>query len=188
MFTLQHPTTNLPRSARDAYWTPPALTQALLEHTPELRGERIWEPCAGAGWMRDVLIEDGGCVVYASDVAPMAPRIDRWDFLGQSRPSASLTMRWIITNPPFVLALPILERALAMEGVAGVALLVRLTFLEPTSARAPLLSSRPPGRVIVLPRTRFPRPDGEQAGTDSVTCAWMIWGLEGGVRVHGGVQ
>jgi hypothetical protein len=52
-----------------------------------------------------------------------------------------------------------------------VAMLLRLSFLEPTRERGPWLAKNPPDLVIVLPRISFTG-DGK---TDSVTCAWMIW-------------
>ena len=157
------------RSARDAYWTPPHLTQALLDLVPEVQGT-VWEPCAGAGWMSNVLAER--CTVVASDIAPMAPGVHVRDALRDEAPACD----WVVTNPPFNLAGRILARALTVT--PRVALLVRMTFLEATRDRADLLAENPPARVIVLPRTDFPRGDDRpQRGTDSVPPVWLVWGV-----------
>lgn len=78
--------------------------------------------------------------------------------------------KWVVTNPPFVKARDIFEHAHA-NATDGVALLLRLSFLEPTDDRGELLWRLPPDELIVLPRISFTG-DGN---TDSVTCAWMIW-------------
>jgi len=65
-----------------------------------------------------------------------------------------------------------------------VAMLLRLSFLEPTAKvnpRGPWLAECPPSRLIVLPRCSYTG-DGR---TDSVTTAWMIW-LRGDAR-HAGL-
>lgn len=77
---------------------------------------------------------------------------------------------WVVTNPPFAAAMPILQYAVAHARV-GVALYLRLSFLEPTRACGPWLEAHPPTRVLVLPRHSFSG-DGK---TDSVTGAWMVW-------------
>jgi len=79
----------------------------------------------------------------------------------------------IITNPPFSGAPLYVRRSLELAG--RVAMLLRVTFLEPCesqlkSARADLLKSL--DRVIVLPRVSFYQ---GKRGTDSATCAWFIW-------------
>ncbi len=75
---------------------------------------------------------------------------------------------WIVTNPPFSQAIPILQAAMAYGRVA---MLLRLSFLEPTQAREEFLMQCPPSRVHVMPRTSFTS-DGK---TDSVTVMWAVW-------------
>ena len=167
------------RSARDAYWTPPHLTQALLDRVPEVRGT-VWEPCAGAGWMLDVLGAEGPRVAYGTDVLPQREDVREHDFLvddWRDVHPAGDPPDWIVTNPPFVLGADILRHALSIT--PRVALLVRLTFLEGTRDRLDLFREHPPARVIMLPRTAFPRGDGRpQSGTDSVPPCWLVWGVE----------
>ncbi len=82
---------------------------------------------------------------------------------------------WVVTNPPFDRAIHVLAEA-HNRARMGVAMLLRLSFLEPTddpkkTPRAWFICPTPPDRLIVLPRISFTG-DGK---TDSVTCAWMIW-------------
>jgi hypothetical protein len=60
-------------------------------------------------------------------------------------------------------------------------LLLRLSFLEPTFERQDLLIDNPPDAMIVLPRYSFTG-DGK---SDSVTCAWMVWGEDIPYDGHG---
>jgi hypothetical protein len=125
--------------------------------------------------MRDTLRDEGGCLVWATDIAPMAAGVTEMDALARK----DRWHGWIVTNPPFNLALEIVQHALSLS--PRVAILVRLSFLEPTRQRAPFLSRRPPDRVIITPRMRFPRGDElPQRGTDSVTTAWLVWGVAPG--------
>lgn len=70
-----------------------------------------------------------------------------------------------------------------LPATGGLALLLRLSWLEPTEARADFLRQYPPARVHVLPRHDFKG----RGSTDSVTSAWMVWdeneARRGGVTV-----
>ena len=77
---------------------------------------------------------------------------------------------WVITNPPFNLAYPMLLKSLLNVRV-GVAFLLRLSFVEPTNERGDWLEKNPPTGRITLPRYSFTG-DGR---SDSVTAEWMIW-------------
>jgi hypothetical protein len=79
---------------------------------------------------------------------------------------------WIITNPPYNQAPAILPLALDNCRV-GMAMLLRLSYLEPSRNRARWLAEHPPAKLIVFnPRPQFRADTG---GTDSVTTAWFIW-------------
>lgn len=77
---------------------------------------------------------------------------------------------WVVSNPPFNQAPLIVPLAWAYAEI-GIAMLLRLSFLEPVKNRGLWLNQCPPTELIVLPRISFTG-DGK---TDSVTCAWMIW-------------
>jgi hypothetical protein len=164
------------RDPFDRYWTPVGYTRALLARVPI--GGVVLEPSAGEGAIVRALIDHGRPAVreiltrdilpgdYVSKVADMtdasawAEACDPW------LPGID----WVVMNPPFNHAGRFVELALERAAV-GVAALVRLSFLEPVKAREAALVSRPPDRVIVLPRVKF-----RGKGSDSVTCAWCVWG------------
>ncbi len=154
------------RRPHDFYETADWQVRALLENT-RVAGS-IFEPCAGDGAIVDPL-RRRGYRVTTNDLDPVrqadfnadATQPDLWQHISPD---------WTITNPPFSHAEAILRRALDTSRV-GVAFLLRLSFLEPTRSRGPLLVANPPTSLIVLPRHSFTG-DGK---TDSVTCAWMVW-------------
>jgi len=156
------------RRAFDFYPTPAGATNALLARVPAIIGARVIEPCSGSGAMVRPL-EDAGCQVVHND----ADLQWRWPLNLDARDSRSWAhfgpAEWTVTNPPFVYAAEILKCALAHT--RHVAFLLRITFLEPCEGREELLTTRPPDRLIVLPRISFTG-DG---GTDNATCAWFIW-------------
>lgn len=77
---------------------------------------------------------------------------------------------WIVSNPPFNVASQIIPRAWD-AAVVGIAMLLRLSYLEPCLDRDQWLESFPPTKLIVLPRISFTG----NGKTDNVTCAWMVW-------------
>lgn len=85
---------------------------------------------------------------------------------------------WHITNPPYNIAPKIIPLAFAHARV-GIAMLLRLTYLEPTTRskrkdavhRGWWLQKYPPTDLLILPRYSYTG-DGK---TDSVTSAWMVW-------------
>jgi hypothetical protein len=82
----------------------------------------------------------------------------------------AMSYDWIVNNPPFSCAPQIIPLAFQHARV-GIAMLLRLSFLEPVENRGTWLNQYPPTHLIVLPRISF---TGNRK-TDSVTCAWMVW-------------
>lgn len=159
----------------DFYETPIWQTQVLAKHV-DIRGY-CYEPCVGNGKIIEVLPTCNSLVIRAWDTNDIDPtrnadthfdarHLDAWGGSGVPR-----SVDWTVSNPPFNGAAEILAHALAHSRV-GVALLLRLSFLEPTKQRGPLLEKFPPSLVIVLPRTRY-NPDSDSV--DTVTTAWMVW-------------
>ena len=153
------------RRELDAYFTAPWMTRTLLrEH--HIAG-RVLEPCAGDGSIANVL-RDTDLEVDTNDIDPNRPADTHCDaaemFFGE--------YDWIVTNPPYQmpLCLNIVLNTLQQARV-GVAMLLRLSFLEPTRARAPFWKQYPLSRLLVLPRYSFTG-DGK---SDSVTTAWFVW-------------
>lgn len=163
------------RRERDFYPTPEGLTRILLDHAPVIGG-RIYEPCVGEGHIAKMLNEaKWNNNVYTCDINPACVP----NYVGDSRtfwpkfPYESFD--WLITNPPFNQAAEMVKmwHGKMQEGKIklGMALLLRLSFLEPASNRADFLRNHPPDALLVCPRTSFTG-DGK---SDSVTCGWMIW-------------
>lgn len=143
------------------------------------------EPCAGAGRLAGPLTSVFD-YVYTNDINKNYDT--DWHFDATVyRPdipnvwSICRRTNWVISNPPFSEALPIVSNALAFAKV-GVAMLLRLSFLEPTqksTSRAKY--PRKDFWEVEHDRLRFvvpigsPRPSFTDGGTDSVTTAWFIW-------------
>jgi hypothetical protein len=168
------------RQAFDLYETPDWMTAALLRHHP-IAGT-VLEPCAGDGAIVRVLEPRAAiAAVLTNDIDPRHAATFHHDACGaQFWADPALTnIDWVVTNPPFTVAIHVLEHAVRCARV-GVAMLLRKTFLEPTGKRGapkpadrgPWLAAHPPTHVIGLPRHKFRR---DAAGTDSVSADWMIW-------------
>jgi hypothetical protein len=169
------------RHDEDFYRTPKWQTWALLTRIPVLRnGWTYFEPCAGDGAIVRELESCGVACVRSNDIVTRGDLVP--DFLLDARQHRSWARFFcdggpedvVITNPPFNDAFEIAATALNYIDV-GLALLLRLSWLEPTDERADWLAEHPPTRVIVLPRYDY-RQNGK---TDSVTSAWMLWDVNG---------
>lgn len=159
----------MPRRALDFYETPPHYIAALLGEV-NIYGT-VFEPCVGDGAIARA-IHDLRTVrrIYTNDI----DRKRKADTHDDARTIEGIVADWWVTNPPFDGELEILENALSQCG--NIAFLGRLSFLEPTEERSMLLETRPPTRVIVLPRYSFRLNDDGKKQTDNVTCCWMVWG------------
>lgn len=160
------------RDPYDRYFTPPWATRALIDHLGERLHGLIWEPCAGHGYIVDVL-RDAGHSVLATDILPHEALDEVHNFL---EPCAySPGMRWIITNPPYTTAIctatDIVRHALEAFPRSSVAMLLRLSWLEPCDDRAALLLDYRPTDYIVLPRVHYIG----APGNNNQTSVWMIW-------------
>ena len=170
------------RRKNDFYPTPKELTLALREHMgwDGKKSLAFYEPCNGNGDISQILKYNPVHMVTTADIDPtlradyLLDATSQWpkDITG----SYSLGMDWVVTNPPFNAAYGIIENLLSNKKYikTGIAMLLRLSFLEPTNDRAEFLSLIPPTDLLVMPRTSFTK-DGK---TDSVTCAWMVWEFE----------
>lgn len=156
------------RSAFDFYPTPSWMTRSLLHFHPSISSARVLEPCSGDGAIVRVL-EAAGCSVLTNDIDTRHPAQTHHDATDPKYWASLPYVEWVITNPPFNVALPILQLALS-HATIGVAFLLRKTFLEPTEDRGPWLMEHPPARLIGQPRYSF-----RGKGSDSVSCDWYVW-------------
>ncbi|MEQ1694424.1 MAG: hypothetical protein ABL901_01155 [Hyphomicrobiaceae bacterium] len=159
--------------------TPPWATRALLEHViPDASG-MAWEPACGAGHMAAVLRERFA-TVFASDVHVYGGEagMEIGSFTGTGLDVVRTPpggVDWIITNPPFTLALEFVERAMA-EARQGVAVLVRTAWLEGVDRYERVFRDTPP--AIVAPFVeRVPMTLGrwDPAADTATAYAWIVW-------------
>jgi hypothetical protein len=191
--------------ALDYFPTPPWATRALCEHVlfRRLRGDdwpcvvrrdhlmpfadddgwpdyptglSCWEPAAGAGHMAEVLREYF-VRVEASDVHDYGAGYPAGSFVGEGPDvmPAPPAVDWIITNPPFNLALEFALRALAVA-TEGVALLVRSAWLETEERHTALFALHPPAAVAQFCE-RVPMVQGrwDPEASSATAYAWVVW-------------
>ena len=163
------------RRSLDWYPTPAWATRVLLHRLPQLRG-RVLECCSGKGDISNALAERDAVSVIENDMDRQCAS----DFhLDATDPRAWQRMNehagpfdWIVSNPPFSLAPKIVPLA-QRYAVHGMAMLLRLSYLEPCLDRVDWLTDHDAnGRVLVLPRISFTG----NGKTDNVTAAWLIFG------------
>lgn len=182
-----------PRARRrtlDAYMTPyEAFFVDQLMRTTPITGHVV-ECCSGDGklaaairanmFVRAVTTNDidgsraGAAAVAASLAGRDTYEVPHYGLDASRKDTFAIITRergpidWVVTNPPFSKAIEIVTAALAY---AKVAMLLRLSFLEPTIAREEFLNTCPPSKIHIMPRTSFTS-DGK---TDSVTVMWAVW-------------
>jgi hypothetical protein len=162
------------RHPNDHYPTPTTLTLALLKELPYIGGAVI-EPCAAEGRIAGVLHAHPGVMsVITNDIDTTMPTHYHED---ATDPAATFWLApadWIVTNPPFNQADQFVWLAWR-KARQGVAMLLRLTYMEPTRKRAQMLKEMAPAmsHLIVFGQ---PRPSFTGNGrTDSTTTAWFVW-------------
>lgn len=173
------------RIERDAYQTPPHVTEYLLPHIPEEIG-LIWEPAYGKGQMADVLARRGP--VYGTDIDPAcAPCGEPVDFLldngeefcRQIKMQTSKRRAGIITNPPYIHAAEFCRRALQLtEPHWGFVAMLLKTDFDHAVTRKDLFADHPAWakRIVLTKRIRWFEPvPGEKSSGPSENHAWFIW-------------
>jgi len=178
------------RMPREAYYTPPWATHALLDALPlrALARHEVWEPAAGAGHVAKVLARH--FTVFASDIAPPAKTVwpvDTLDFLASGGLSGPGKLA-IITNPPYgrgsVLALRFIDNALRIvcQRSGLVAMLLPFEF-DARAARSDLVGGHPAfaAKLTLGRRIRWlnlPQSAASPMGHHS----WYIYSWDGKIR------
>ncbi len=190
-----------PHDGLDYFPTPPWATRALCEwlidQDHDLTASTCLEPACGemhmvrplAEYFHAVRCGDVQAYTPVADLGRHAWRVDGphlGDFLLTGRMEAPVD--WVITNPPFNLAVEFIETALPLAR-AGVAVLVRTAFLESEGRVTGLFAATPPSDVIVfgervvmlkgrLIRGGAPDPFAVVPGTrasSATSYAWLVW-------------
>jgi hypothetical protein len=155
------------RRRLDQYFTPASATEELQKQI-DFSSSWVLECCNGDGGISKVLRT---AVTKTNDIDPDLDATYHLDAAkAESWKQFPAGAHWVVSNPPFNQAPLIVPLALDYTEV-GIAMLLRLSFLEPVENRGVWLNFYPPTNLIVLPRISFTG-DGK---TDNVTCAWMIW-------------
>lgn len=154
------------RRDNDAYFTAPALAQALVDTLDILPGDEVLEPHAGGGAFVEALLRRTPAVV-ASDIAPLPGT--GWyeqDFLTLL---PTTTFDWVVGNPPFKNFEAHVAQALTIA--PRVAFLLRLAAME-SIGRTETWKVWPLRRVRVLAARPSFTGDGR---SDSCAYGWFEW-------------
>lgn len=133
----------------------------------------VFEPCCGDGAISNYL-KLHGIQCTTNDLDTFRTADFHYDCSIPNAWSSFGTFDWVVTNPPYSLADEIVP--LCWEHCdEGMAMLLRLSWLEPCKTRREFLksTSRFLSDLIVLnPRPKF---RSDTNGTDSITSAWFVW-------------
>lgn len=170
----------LPRQLGDFYPTPEWATRAFLKapHNIPFLGGWVWEPCAGDGaiiraakkhypeskWIASDIRED-----FRPYLKNTADQVMMGDFLKFRANHVEV----IMTNPPFCLAEPMIENALA--NAQYVVMLLRLNFLG-AQKRAGFFRDHAPDVYVLPRRPSFGKNKDGRKGNDATEYAWFVWG------------
>jgi len=141
-----------------------------------IAGISSWEPAAGEGHMAEVQKEYFGSV-HASDVHDYGKGYSIGSFVGQGADIASppSPADFIVTNPPFNLAVEFAHRAIA-EAKIGVALLLRTVWVEGKERYEELFLPRPPDIIAQFSeRVAMTKGEWNPEASTATAYAWFIW-------------
>jgi len=164
----------------DYFPTPPWATRALIELvfdalSIEVKQAVAWEPACGEGHIAEVLAEYFREVV-ASDIHDYGYGEHVVDFLTCEQLARKYDADWIITNPPFAekseaFVLKALELA-----KAGVAMFVRLQWLETEGRYERVFSKSPPTLIAFFAeRVNLCKGRWDPDGSTATAYIWLIW-------------
>lgn len=161
-----------PHDSLDDFPTPPWAARAFCEWMGFDRTMTVWEPAANRGFMVKGL-RDYFHRVDGSDIHDYGAGFPVHDFLMPGDPLHR--PGWIITNPPFRLAMEFVERGLDVSN-HGVAVIVRSTWAEGSGRFNRLFSKHPP-KFILQHVERVPMVKGRYDPTASTATgyAWYVW-------------
>lgn len=169
-----------PKDGIEDFPTPPWATRAFLHHiigAAQPDGATVWEPAANRGYMARPLGEVFQTVI-ASDIEDYGVGYPVIDFLNGPKPSDfGMDVDWIITNPPFNVALDFALRALE-PGMSkrGVALFVRSAWIEGVDRYEKLFSVHPPTMIAqYVGRVPIVRGRVDEKAATAMPYSWFVW-------------
>ena len=165
------------RRQNDFYETAPWQTRALLAHQ-RIDGV-VLEPCAGDQSIAKILSGESSRTVVTNDIDQTREADYHMDAADPELYRQVINrygwVDWVVTNPAF--AMPVcrdIVRQAVLHARKGVAMMLRISFREPTAKvnpRGSFLAQYPLSRVLTLPRYSYTQ-DGK---SDSATTEWAIW-------------
>lgn len=165
----------------DYFPTPPWATRALIDLvlfealSIEVKDAIAWEPACGEGHIAEVLSEYFREVV-ASDIHDYGYGEHVVDFLVCEQLARKEDADWIITNPPFGdLSEAFLLHAMKLAKV-GVAIFVRLQWLETNGRYERVFSQFPPTLIAFFAeRVNLCKGRWDPEGTTATAYIWLVW-------------
>lgn len=169
-----------PDDSLDYFPTPPWAVRALAHYVmPEVGfvGKRFgvaWEPACGEGHIAEVLAEYADDIL-ASDVFDYGYGQVQ-DFLSYNGDAEKTGVDWIITNPPFGdKTEAFVLKALDLARI-GVAMFVRLQWLETIGRYERLFRDKPPTLIAFFcERVNLCKGRWDPAGGTATAYIWLVW-------------
>lgn len=172
----------------DYYPTPPWATRALCELLVQIyecfafdnRNLTVWEPACGEGFMSRPLMEYFENVI-STDVTDFSASFPEQDGVRDfliSWDGELIECDWVISNPPFILGQQFIERALSVAKV-GVAMLLRMQFLEGGDRYDELFKDNPPTFICVCcDRVAMHKGKIEKGQSTATAYCWFVWDVK----------
>lgn len=165
-----------PIDSLDYYPTPPWATRALMNiiGKESVHDMKCLEPSCGEGHMSNVLKEYFK-KVYSTDIHDYNKNQDAVVDLLDKEVFPNNFCDWVITNPPFNLALEFIQRSHDIAKV-GVAMFCRTTILEGKKRFENLYKNNPPN-IIAQFVERVPIDKGKinRKAASAVPYLWLVW-------------
>lgn len=164
----------------DYFPTPPWATRALIELvfdalSIEVNDAVAWEPACGEGHIAEVLGEYFREVV-ASDIHDYGYGDHVVDFLTCEQLARKEDADWIITNPPFEEKSEAFVLHALQLATAGVAMFVRLQWLETGGRYERVFSKFPPTLIAFFAeRVNLCKGRWDPDGSTATAYIWLVW-------------
>lgn len=162
------------RVEHDYYPTPEPITEALLKFV-DIKGQ-VFDCCDGTSSISKFF--------YGSITNELYPQPRHQpDYQGDASDEALWNqvdeeggIDWVVTNPPYGLELPVQILAHAVQHArVGVAMLLRISFLEPCRDRSEWMTANADQLRYVIPVNPRPQFRADIKGGDCFTVAWFVW-------------